>query len=323
MPRLSITATPPGALDLTGAALRRRRALQRAMLGVLDGARYEELSPPTFEYEEVFRRAGGAEVAEKLVRFVDLDGRILALRYDFTSSIARMAATTFADAPWPLRLSYAGPVYRQEPERGGRARETLQVGAELLGEPALAGDVEIVRLTIALVRSAGITDFQLNVGHVGVLAGGLATLDESARADVRRWIDRKDRGSLERALAGAPAEVRALLELPFVIGRRDTLERIAQTAPAAASDGLASLRALDDALSPAEREHLVYDLGEVRGLDYYTGVHFELFAAGAGRAVGAGGRYDELMGRFGRPMPAVGVSIDLDALAEIGPPGAA
>jgi len=293
------------------------------MLGVLDGARYEELSPPTFEYEEVFRRAGGAEVAEKLVRLVDLDGRVLALRYDFTSSIARMAATTFAEAPRPLRLCYAGPVYRQEPERGGRAREMLQVGAELLGEAELAGDVEIVRLTIALVRSAGITDFQLNVGHVGVLAGGLGALDESQRADVRRWIDRKDRGSLERALEGAPTEARALLELPFAIGRRDALERIARTAPGAARPGLASLQALDDALTPAEREHLVYDLGEVRGLDYYTGIHFELFAAGAGRAVGAGGRYDELMGRFGRPTAAVGVSIDLDALAEIGPPGTA
>jgi ATP phosphoribosyltransferase regulatory subunit len=323
MPRLSITATPPGALDLTGQALRRRRALQRAMLGVLDASHYEELSPPTFEYEEVFRRAGGAEVAEKLVRFVDLDGRILALRYDFTSSIARMAATTFADAPRPLRLCYGGPVYRQEPERGGRARETLQVGAELLGEPDLAGDVEIVRLTIALVRAAGITDFQLNVGHVGVLAGGLAVLDDALRADVRRWIDRKDRGSLARALAAAPTEAQPLLELPFAIGRRDALEQMARTAPAAARESLGSLQTLDDALTPAEREHLVYDLGEVRGLDYYTGVHFELFAAGAGRAVGAGGRYDDLMGRFGRPMPAVGVSLDLDALAEIGPPGAA
>ena len=317
---VSNTATPPGAVDLTGPALRRRRVLQRATLGVLERAGYEELSPPTFEYEEVFRGAGGAEVIEKLVRFVDLDGRILALRYDFTSSIARMAATTFSDAPRPLRLCYAGPVYRQEPERGGRAREMLQVGAELLGEAGLVGDIEIVRLTIALVRSAGITDFQLNLGHVGVLAGGLAALDDALRTDVRRWIDRKDRGSLERALADAPAEARALRELPFAIGRRDALERIARTAPPAAREGLATLLALDDALTPTEREHLVYDLGEVRGLDYYTGVHFELFAAGAGRAVGAGGRYDELMGRFGRPMPAVGVSIDLDTLAEIGPP---
>ena len=73
---------------------------------------------------------------------------------------------------------------------------------------------------------------------------------------------------------------------------------------------------MDSALSPAERAHLVYDLGEVRGLDYYTGIHFELFIAGAGRAAGAGGRYDRLMGRFGRDMPAVGVSLDLDTIAE-------
>ncbi|HEU5169169.1 MAG TPA: ATP phosphoribosyltransferase regulatory subunit [Gemmatimonadales bacterium] len=314
-----VTAIPPGVLDRTGDAVRRRRVLQRATMAVLERAGYQELSPPTFEYEEVFRRAGGAEVAEKLVRFVDLDGRILALRYDFTSSIARMAATTFADAPLPLRLCYSGVVYRQEPERAGRARETLQVGAELLGQGGLAADVEIVRLTLALARAAGVTDVQLNLGHAGVLASGLAALDDDLRGEVRGWIDRKDRGSLARALARAPVEARALLDLPFVIGRREALDAALRSAPEPARVGLAHLLALDAALEPAERGHLVYDLGEVRGLDYYTGVHFELFVAGAGRAVGAGGRYDELMGRFGRPMPAVGLSLDLDALAEVVP----
>jgi len=317
MTRSPITATPPGALDLTGQAVVRRRALQRATTAVLEEAGFEELSPPTFEYEEVFRRAGGAELAEKLIRFVDLDGRILALRYDFTSSIARMAATTFADAPRPLRFYYSGPVYRQEPDRAGRARETLQVGAELLGEPGLAADVEMVRLTIALARSAGVRDFQLNIGHAGVLADGLAALDESLRADVRRWIDRKDRGSLARALEGAPPGARALLDLPFVIGRREALDAVLKTAPEGARPPLAHLAALDSALRLQERNHLVYDLGEVRGLDYYTGIHFELFVAGAGRAAGAGGRYDELMGRFGRAMPAVGVSLDIDTIAEL------
>ncbi|HET7600804.1 MAG TPA: ATP phosphoribosyltransferase regulatory subunit [Gemmatimonadales bacterium] len=317
MSRSSIAAIPPGALDLTGDAVRRRRALQRAMLAVLEGAGYEELSPPTFEYEDVFRRAGGADVAERLIRFVDRDGRILALRYDFTSSIARVAATRFAGAARPLRLSYSGTVYRQEPERGGRARETLQVGAELLGQGDAAADVEIVRLTLALLKAAGLSDFQLNLGHAGVLAGGLAALDETLRADVRRWIDRKDRGSLARALRGRGDDARALLELPFVIGRRDALDAALRGAPDGARAGLEHLAALDAALEPAERGHIVYDLGEVRGLDYYTGIHFELFVAGAGRAAGAGGRYDELMGRFGMAMPAVGVSLDLDALAEI------
>jgi ATP phosphoribosyltransferase regulatory subunit len=314
---LQPAVTPPGALDLTGEAARVRRRLQRSAMDVLERGGYEELIPPTLEYQDTFLRAGGSGVAERLIRFPDRGGRILALRYDFTASLARVAATTFAAASGPLRLSYSGNVYRQDPERGGRIRVMLQVGAELMGQPELAGDVEIVRLTIALLRSAGVQDFQVNVGHVGVLAPGLAALPEADRAEVRRWIDRKDRGSLCRALAALGSEAATLTVLPFVIGRREALESALGSAPSAAVEGLERLLALDAALDPDERAHVVYDLGEVRGLDYYTGIHFEAFIAGAGRAAGAGGRYDDLMARFGRPMSAVGVSLDLDTIAEV------
>jgi ATP phosphoribosyltransferase regulatory subunit len=314
--RRSIVSIPPGALDLTGPAALARRRLQRASADLLERAGYHELLPPTFEYEEVFLRAGGPEVADRLIRFTDRDGRILALRYDFTASLARVAATTFRGAPLPLRLCYSGKVFRQEPDRGGRPRETLQTGAELLGLGDLDGDVEIVRLTLELARCLGLRDFQLNLGHVGVLAPGLSALADEDRVEVRRWIDRKDRGSLGRALANAPAEAKALGELAFVIGRRDALEQALRSAPAPVRGGLQHLLRLDDALSPPDRAHVVYDLGEVRGLEYYTGIQFELFVAGAGRAAGAGGRYDGLMGRFGLPMPAVGVSVDLDTIAE-------
>ena len=283
---------------------------------MLERAGFQELLPPTFEYEEVFLRAGGPEVADRLIRFTDRDGRILALRYDFTASIARVAATTFRDAPRPLRLCYSGKVFRQEPDRGGRPRETLQAGAELLGQGDLEADVQIVRLTLELARTMGLRDFQLNLGHVGVLAPGLSALTEATRGDVRRWIDRKDRGSLTRGLAGAPVEARALCELAFVIGRREALNDALRAGSPSVRPGLEHLCRLDDALSSADRDHVVYDLGEVRGLEYYTGIQFELFTAGAGRAAGAGGRYDDLMGRFGAPMPAVGVSLDLDTIAE-------
>jgi ATP phosphoribosyltransferase regulatory subunit len=317
MSPLRHAVTPPGSLDLTGEAARRRRQLQRAAMETLERAAYDELIPPTLEYQDTFLRAGGPDVAERLIRFPDRDGRILALRYDFTASLARVAATTFGGAARPLRLCYAGTVYRQEPERGGRPREMLQVGAELLGQGDLAADVEIVRLTIALIRATGLQDFQVNLGHAGVLAPGIAALPDERRAEVRGWIDRKDRGSLCRALAGATGDAASLMALPFVIGRRDALAGALRVAPAGAVAGMERLLALDDALTPDERTHVVYDLGEVRGLEYYTGIHFEVFVAGTGRAAGAGGRYDELMGRFGQPMPAVGVSLDLDTIAEV------
>jgi ATP phosphoribosyltransferase regulatory subunit len=311
--RSSIAPIPPGALDLAAEAVRRRRRLQAAMLERLAAAGYEEIMPPTFEYAEVFVRAGGADVADRLIRFLDLDGRLLALRYDFTASVARLAATKLADRPTPLRLAYTGTVFRQDPEREGRRpRETLQVGGELLGAADVAADVEVLRLALAAMRTSGVAEFQVNLGHAGALAPALAALDPSDRALVRRLIDRKDAARLAALVPGP------LAELPFVIGRRAALERAARVAPAAAP-AIERLAAIDAALAPEERRHVVYDFGEVRGLDYYTGVHFEIFAAGAGAAVGAGGRYDDLMGRFGRPLPAVGLALDLDALAEIAP----
>jgi ATP phosphoribosyltransferase regulatory subunit len=317
LPLSGIALIPPGAIDLTGDAVKRRRGLQRATLDVLEAGGFEEVSPPTFEYEEIFVRAGGSGVIERLIRFLDLDGRTLALRYDFTASVARVAATAFADRESPLRLCYSGKVYRQEPDRGTRPREILQVGAEILGASGATADLELIRLALRLAAAVGLRDFQLNVGHIGALAPALAALPEAVRADVRRWIDRKDRGSLTAALAAAPADALALLTLPFVMGRRDAIDAARATAPHASQEPLDQLLALDAALSPEERQHVVYDLGEVRGLDYYTGLQFELFAAGAGRALGAGGRYDGLMGRFGRAMPAVGLSLDLDAIAEL------
>ena len=322
-PRSSIAPIPPGALDLAGDAVRRRRQLQSRMLERLESAGYQEIIPPTFEYAEVFIRAAGEggherdgagpDLADRLIRFLDLDGKLLALRYDFTASVARLAATKLADHPTPLRLCYAGKVFRQDPGREGRRpRELLQVGGELLGEDGVAADVEILRLALALARCADAREFQVNIGHVGALAPALARLAPHDRAVVRRLIDRKDAAGLAAAAPGV------LTELPFIIGRREALDRAAQVMADVAdpNEGVTRLRAVDAALTDDERDHVVYDFGEVRGLDYYTGIHFEIFVAGARTAVGAGGRYDDLMGRFGRPLPAVGLALDLDALAE-------
>ncbi|HUL49692.1 MAG TPA: ATP phosphoribosyltransferase regulatory subunit [Gemmatimonadales bacterium] len=318
--RTSIAAIPPGALDLTGDAVRRRRRLQSDMLARLERAGYEEIIPPTFEYAEVFMRAGGPEIADRLIRFLDLDGQLLALRYDFTATVARLAATKLSDRQTPLRLCYAGHVFRQEPGREGRRpREILQVGGEILGETSVTADIEIVRLALDLARTAGAgsngRELQLNLGHAGALAPALAALPPEERSAVRRLIDRKDAAGLAAAANGGASGRGVLETLPFIIGRREALDRAQRVAPRAA-EAIERLREIDAALTPEERRHVVYDFGEVRGLDYYTGIHFEIFVTGAGTAVGAGGRYDDLVARFGRPLPAVGLALDLDVLAE-------
>ncbi|HEX2095621.1 MAG TPA: ATP phosphoribosyltransferase regulatory subunit [Longimicrobiaceae bacterium] len=316
---------PPGSQDLLSDDVRRRRRVQGAWFSLAEERGYEEVIPPTFEYEEVFTRGAGAELASRLIRFLDRDGRVVALRADFTSSIARMVATKLAAAPLPLRLCYAGKVYRQEPEGGGRRRESFQLGAELIGDESPGADVETLRLAIGFLRALGIREFQINLGDIRFILPLLAGLEPGAAERLRVAIDRKDRAALAEGTRefGAPAAVvRTLAELPELIGRGDMLLRARSLAPGPeAQEAIERLRAVDALLTAEEREHVVYDLGEIRGLGYYTGVQWEVFVAGVGRAVGFGGRYDHLLGLYGADRPAVGFALETDALAELLPQG--
>jgi ATP phosphoribosyltransferase regulatory subunit len=319
----TIAHVPPGSQDLLSEDVRRRRRVQRACFSIAEALGYQEVIPPTFEYEEVFTLGAGPDLAARLIRFVDADGRLVALRADFTSSIARLAATRLATAPLPLRLSYAGKVYRQEREAAGRRRELFQMGAERIGSDDPEADVEVLKLAIGTLRELGIREFQVNLGHIGFVRPLLAGLPAEDAARLREAIDRKDRAALAsaaREMGAAAAVARALVELPELIGRGEVLLRARSLAsgPAAAA-AIERLRAVDTLLSEEDRAHVVYDLGEIRGLDYYTGIQFEVFVAGSGRAVGFGGRYDDLLALYGTPRPAVGFALETDALAELLP----
>jgi ATP phosphoribosyltransferase regulatory subunit len=316
-----LSQVPPGSQDLLAEDVRRRRHVQREWFALAEARGYEEVIPPTFEYEEVFTRGGGAELARRLIRFIDPDGRALALRADFTSSLARMAASKLQAAPLPLRLCYAGKVYRQEPEGGGRRRELFQLGAELIGEPGVVGDLEVLRLVIATLRALEFTDFQVNVGDIRFITPVLAGVPAPDAERLRIAIDRRDRRALAAAaedLALSDGWARALCALPGLIGRGEVLERAAALAPNQDAGGaIAELAELDRTLTADERAHVVYDLGEVRGLGYYTGMQFEVFLAGVGRAIGFGGRYDRLLALYGADRPAVGFALEMDAIADV------
>ena len=296
-------ATPPGALDLTGDAARRRRALQRAAVEVLERAGYEELLPPTFEYEDTFLRAGGTGVAERLLRFPDRDGRVLALRYDFTSSVARIAATTFAGARLPLRLSYSGRVYRQEPERGGRPRETLQVGAELLGDGSLEADVEIVRLMIEGLQPAGIERLHVDLGNPAIYRSMAADLEPDNAEELFHAVQQKD------AVRAGPLAVLTTLN-----GGAEVLARARSELPARVQPMLQSLETLAQKCA-APGVEISFDLAELGGFNYESGLVFAAFAPGSPDAIARGGRYDEVGVSFGRARPATGFTMDLRQLA--------
>lgn len=321
MATFPISHIPPGSQDLLADDVRRRRRVQAEWFTLAEERGYAEVIPPTFEYEEVFTLGAGSELASRLVRFVDQDGRLVALRADFTSSIARVATSRLASAPLPLRLGYAGKVYRQEPEGGGRRRELFQLGAELIGASDPAADVEVLRLAIDLLHRLDIPEFQINLGEVGFVRPLVAGLPREDSARLRAAIDRKDRAELavaarERGLPDGVAQV--LAALPELIGRGEMLKRATGLAvdPGAIAS-IERLRTIDSLLTDRERSHIVYDLGEIRGLGYYTGIQFEVYVAGVGRTVGYGGRYDELLALYGADRPAVGFALETDALAEL------
>ena len=290
------------------------------MVSVFEGWDYEEIIPPLFDYAEVF---AGEALASKTYSFVARDGSLLALRPDFTSLLAKIAAGRLRERPAPLRLYYSGEVVRYEPVRAGRQSELYQMGLEHLGGDARAADAEVVAIAAECLERLGARGFVLALGHVGVFAGlveaaGLAP--ERVEA-LRERVESKDPAGVRQVLQGASvssALAEAFEQLTTLGGGLEALPRAAEVFSCCAGAGaaLAELRAVADALASAGLgRHLAVDLGEVRGLDYYTGLVFRVFAPDLGFEVGSGGRYDTLVARFGRPLPAVGFMLGLDRVA--------
>jgi ATP phosphoribosyltransferase regulatory subunit len=311
---------PPGVQCFLGEEARRRRRIEERVVSVFEGWAYEEIIPPLFDYADVF---AGPALAPRTYTFVGRDGSLLALRPDFTSLLAKIAAGRLADRPAPLRLYYSGEVLRYEPPKAGRQSELHQMGLEHLGGVGPAADAETLAIAAECLDAVGAADWVLAVGHVGVFNGlvaGLA-LDADALERLRERVEAKDGAGVRDVLTAsgvAPAARDALAELTALAGDVSVLDAAADAFAAwpAALGALAELRAIVGALVAAGLGgRLAVDLGEVRGLDYYTGFVFRAYARGLGFEVGSGGRYDTLLARFGRPLPAVGFMFGLDRLA--------
>lgn len=300
---------PPGTRDVLPEEMRELRAIGDRMRSCFERAGYGEVHTPALEYEDVLRR-GEERAAGARYRTFDENGAVLALRSDMTIPIARVVATRYADAEPPLRFSYLARAWRATDRGVGEPREFLQGGLELIGIPGAEGEAEVVALAIAALDEAGLRRHRVGVGD-GALYRSLLTsfgVAEERHTPMLESLSRRDLVGLEwqvNELGLGQAERDLLVGLPQLRGGREVLER-ADTA------GLDGLRALYELL--AERgvaDRVIFDLGLVRELGYYTGSVFEVYDPAVGFTLGGGGRYDDLIGRFGRDLPACGLALDV------------
>ena len=280
---------------------------------------YRRVLLPTLERLDVVERGLSPAALAGVLKFVEPgSGEVVAIRPDITPQIARLYAARPDALPGPARLCYDGPVLRAFEARAGRPREVYQAGVELLGEGGPRADAEALTVLGRALERVGLRGAVVEVGHARFAQEGVAAagLPPAARAEASVALARKDEGALAalaRRARGSAAAREALPALAGLYGER-ALERAREVAcvvPAAAT----ALGEVEAALRLARRRGLPeveVDLGEVRGLGYYTGITFAGYAPGAGSHVAAGGRYDGLLVRFGRPGPAIGFAVDLE-----------
>ncbi len=305
---------PPGMRDVLPDEMRELRALAARLGELFEGAGYGEVRTPALEYEDVLRQ-GDERAASAPFRLFDEHGRVLVLRSDMTIPIARLVATRYADAELPLRFSYFQHAYRA-PERGRTSAEFLQGGIELIGAPGTAGEVELLALTAESLAAVGLRRHRIGVGDGALYRTLLAELEvaEDERTPLlellseRRFVELEAR--IDRLGLSQPAR-ELLVELPRIRGGAEVLESAAGPA-AAAVEGLRALHAGLEEWGIAD--HVIFDLGLVRELGYYSGAVFEVYDPAVGFALGGGGRYDGLLARFGRDLPACGLALDLQAV---------
>jgi ATP phosphoribosyltransferase regulatory subunit len=305
--------------DLLPEETRNRRAVARRVLDRFALFGYGLVTPPAFEFADVLERGLGTLDPAEVLRFVEPEsGEVAALRPDMTPQIARMIATRLHDRPPPFRLCYEGTVLRRRSQRARKHRQIPQVGIELAGIAGPTGDLELLAVAADALRAAGLGTFTIDLGDAGIVR---ALLDGAPAHVVLRVTDalaKKDEAELfERASAAGLEHTSALCDLVRLHGGRDAITEgwrlLARTPAAPAAARLLEL--FDAACARGLEPHLTADLAEVRGFAYYTGTIFHIYAPGPGEAIGAGGRYDELLARFGAPMPSVGFALDLDSLS--------
>lgn len=315
--------TPEGARDIYGKEYGQKLSVEKELHEKLRLYGYEDIQTPTFEFFDVFSKEVGTTPSKELYKFFDKENNTLVLRPDFTPSIARCAAKYFCEDQVPLRFSYIGNTFNNTSNLQGKLKEVTQMGAELINEPSVEADGEMISLVIEALLSTGLNRFQVSIGEVEYFKGLCeeAGLDEETEFDLRDCISGKNYFAAQELLierkVAEPYQSR-LLRVADMFGNMCSLtearEMVNNPRSLAAIERLENLYEVLKAYGVAE--YISFDLGMLSKYNYYTGVIFKAYTYGVGEAIVKGGRYDRLLEQFGKKAPAVGFCAVIDSIME-------
>jgi ATP phosphoribosyltransferase regulatory subunit len=307
--------------DILPAEAARIEGLRRTILDLFAAHGYQLVMPPLLEYVESLLTGTGRDLDLRTFKLVDqLSGRMMGVRADITPQVARLDAHLL-NRQGVARLCYCGSVLHARPAGLEATREPLQIGAEIYGHAGVESDLEILRLLCRALGLAGVRGARIDIGHVAVFRAIVRAdgMPAGLESDLFEALQKKDLPALKALARGLGKRTReALLLLPELYGGREVLALAARRLPPlpALKRALATLRALAEACAVPTS----FDLAELRGYHYHSGVVFDAYCEGVTGAVARGGRYDEVGKAFGRPRPATGFSIDLRELADAAAP---
>lgn len=315
--------TPPGSTDALAGDVRKKKQLCERLQKVFDQFGFEEVQTPAIEYYQTYNQAFQTLQDRQMFKLIDANQDILTLRMDMTVPIARLAATSLKNATLPLRLSYVSDVWKVRPLYSGKQIQNSDCGVELFG---VEDDLEILVCALEALKASGLDNYRLELSDARLLQGAarIAFQNEEDIATLADLCDRKSMVELEAFLERfelAEGIKRYFLCLPLLDGGFEVLEEARKLAFDENSlEALDSLQKTGELLSQlGYADQIGFDLGKLPHLNYYTGILFEGYVPGASGAVLSGGRYDDLMQSFGRPVPAVGFAFKLNPLAALLP----
>lgn len=313
--------TPEGVRDIYNSECATKLMLQDNLHHVLENFGFRDIQTPSFEFFDIFSQERGTVASKDMYKFFDREGNTLVLRPDITPSIARCAAKYYKDESLPIRMCYIGNTFINNTSYQGKLKEVTQLGAELINDDSIEADAEMLALTIECLLKSGLKEFQLEIGDADFFRALIdeAGFEEEDITKLRVLIEKKNMFGVEEIITTKEMskELKEIfLKLPELFGTMDILTFAkGLTTNLRAKIAIERLEKLYQILMDYGYEkYIAFDLGMLSKYNYYTGIIFKAYTFGTGDAVATGGRYDNLVGQFGKEAPAIGLAIVIDQL---------